>query len=79
VNLKEMAIRVAAKSDQFAGNEYGAAVQGMQALIDRLKKVSKSLNPQDSDRATLLNSAKEIEGLKSRLIRSFQGLSGIDT
>ena len=79
VDLKEMAVRVAAKPDQFAGDEFGAAVQGMQALIDKLKKVSKSLNPQDTDRAALSAAAKEMEGLRARFIRSFQGLNGVDT
>lgn len=69
---------MAAGPDQFAGDEYKAAVQGMQALISRLKAVAKSLNPQDSDRADLTAAVKEIEGLRARLIRSFKGLSGMD-
>ncbi len=78
VDLKEMAARVAARPGQFAVDEYRAAVQGMQALIDQLKAVAKTLNPQDSDKAALSASVKEIEGLRARLIRSFKGLSGVD-
>jgi hypothetical protein len=78
VDLSEMAVRVSAGPDQFAGDEYRAAVQGMQALIDRLKSVSRTLNPQDPAGPVLKARTKEIEGLRSRLIRSFKGLGGID-
>jgi len=70
--------RTAGKVNKFVKNEFSMAMKGLDSLIDRLQKASKTLNPQDDAKQSLEHSISGIQGAKASLIDQFGLLSQID-
>jgi hypothetical protein len=70
--------RVAGKVTKFVDRDYSAAMHGLEALIERLGKAAKTLNPQNESKATLEHSVAELQQLKAGLSEAFQSLSAVD-
>ena len=68
----------AGKVTKFVDRDYSTAMHGLEALIERLGKAAKTLNPQNEAKATLEHTVAELQGLKAGLSEAFQGLAQVD-
>jgi len=71
-------IRTSGKVTKFVDQDFKAAVHGLDALIARLSKAAKTLNPQDEARGAIEQSVSEFQSLRSALVDGFDGLSGVE-
>jgi hypothetical protein len=67
----------AADVTKITRDEYQATVRGLDALISRLKKISKTLNEQDEARNTIEREADLLNQLKGAIANSYEGLRQI--
>jgi hypothetical protein len=70
--------RTAGKLTKFTEPDYKAALGGMSALIDRLGKAAKTLNPQDDARAEIEQKIQELNSLRGAVIQTFKGLESVE-
>jgi hypothetical protein len=68
----------AGKLINFTEKEYSAALSGVSALINRLTKVVRSLNPQDPDRKMIESKVDEMSRLRGQLQKSYEGLGDVN-
>ena len=62
---------------RFVNNEFDSARTGIDSLIERLKKTSKTLNPQDESKPVIDEAIRSFESIKNTLVKEFGGLSGV--
>jgi hypothetical protein len=68
----------AGRVTKFVDKDYAQAMHGLDALIERLTKAAKSLNPQNEAKAKLEHSVGDLQKLKAGLSEEFNELSSID-
>jgi hypothetical protein len=68
----------AGKVTKFVDKDYATAMHGLEALIDRLTKAAKTLNPQNEAKAKLERSVSELQSLKAGLSEEFRELAAVD-
>jgi len=62
----------------FTKKEYTAAVNGLAALIERLDKTAKSLNPQDPARETIESKVGDLKRFMGQLQASYKELNSVN-
>jgi len=70
--------KTAGTVDRFVDKDYAAAMHGLDTLIERLSKASKTLNPQDEAKLQLDRSIADFQSMKATLAEQFSNLGDID-
>ena len=77
-SLEAGKVTKAGRVTKFVDKDFSTAMHGLEALIERLGKAAKTLNPQNESKATLEHSVAELQGLKAGLSEAFQSLAQVD-
>jgi ABC-type phosphate transport system auxiliary subunit len=68
----------AGRVTKFVDRDYATATHGLEALIERLGKAARTLNPQNESKAQLEHSVGELQKIKALLSEKFQELANVE-
>lgn len=71
-------LQVAGKVTKFVDRDYADAMHGLDRLIEKLTKASKTLNPQHEAKSELEHRVSELQALKAGLSEQFKEMALID-
>ena len=70
--------RQAAKLEKFMDKDFEGAVEGLDNLIKKLTKTSRTLNPQDEGKAEIEESLTALHQLRSSVKKTVEGLESVN-
>jgi hypothetical protein len=71
-------IHQAGKITKLVDRDLSTAMHGLEALIERLTKAARSINPQSESKAPLEHAVSNLQALKAGLSEEFQSLSMLE-
>lgn len=69
--------KTSAQVSKFINREYVTAINGMDRLIEKLQKASRTLNPQDESREVIESSLEELREARGVLMNEYKGLGRV--